>query len=239
MSAVERGIKNMWHRDLASHPTTHAWVLNLYRAGERHPQTVTDYFPYAHAPWPELANKMRKHEHDEERHTKMYARAIESLGEPVVDLEGFDVFNEVIRDRTHASFGIEESDAADQKREKVAHFLAHAHFLEKRIALSLQFHLDACQRAGCDRVTTVVETVLADEEQHVAYSIEAVHALLTRKGAAEVIDLHKRGEAKANLAFSHHQVKTAMRRFRSHIKRAHRGLYVLAGLVMQEAERHV
>lgn len=239
MSALERSIKRMWHRDLASHPTTHAWVLNLYRAGERHPQTVKDYFPYAHAPYAELADKMKKHEHDEERHTKMYTRAIEGLGEPVVDFEGFDVFNEVIRDKTEATFAIAASDSDDTKREKVAHFLAHAHFLEKRIARSLELHADACRHAKNERVAVVVESVLADELEHVSYSIEASRDLLTRKRAEEVIELHRRGEAKANYAFSRRQVKTAVSRFRGEIERAHRGVYALAGLIMAQAERHV
>ena len=232
-------MKRMWHRDLASDPVTHAWVLNLYRAGERHPQTVKDYFPYAHAPWPELAAKMQKHERDEERHTKMYTRAIEGLEQPVIDLEGYDVFNEVIRDKTSASFTMADGDTADQKREKVAHFLAHAHFLEKRIARSLEFHVEACRVAKNDRVATVVESVLTDEIEHVAYTIEAARELLTKRRAEEVIDLHRRGEAKANFAFSRHQVKTALSRFANKLARSHKGAYALAGVVMLEAERRV
>ena len=239
MSLVERAMKRMWHRDLASDPTTHAWVLNLYRAGERHPQTVKDYFPHAHAPFAELAEKMRQHERDEERHTKMYTRAIEGLGQPVIDLEGYDVFNEVIRDKTSASFAIAPTDTDEQKREKVAHFLAHAHFLEKRIARSLEFHVDACRVMHSDRVATVVENVLTDEIEHVAYTIIAARELLTRKRAEEVIDLHRRGEAKANYAFSRHQVKTALSRFATKLARSHKGAYALAGVVMLEAERHV
>jgi hypothetical protein len=236
---VERALKRMWHRDLASDPVTHAWVLNLYRAGERHPQTVKDYFPHAHAPYAELAAKMQKHERDEERHTKMYTRAIEGLDQPVVDLDGYDVFNEVIRDKTSASFAIAETDTADQKREKVAHFLAHAHFLEKRIARSLEYHVEACRVMHRDRVATVVESVLADELEHVAYTLEAARDLLTRERAEEVIDLHRRGEAKANYAFSRHQVKRGLSRFANKLARSHKGAYALAGVIMLEAERRV
>jgi len=236
---LERTLKRTWHADLVAHPQTHAWVLNLYRAGERHPQTVTDYFPHAHAPSADLAEAMKRHEKDEERHTKMYARAIESLGEPVVDLEGFDVFNEVIRDRTRACFAVLESDDADTRREKVAHFLAHAHFLEDRIARSLRFHLDACNKHGSEHVAAVVAAVLADEERHVEYSARAVGDLLTRRSAQEVLDVHRRGEARANLAFSRRQVRACLRRFRPLVPGAHRSVYALAAWVMREAEAHV
>ena len=35
-------VKEQWHRDIATHPQIHGWVLNPYRAGERYPQTVND-----------------------------------------------------------------------------------------------------------------------------------------------------------------------------------------------------
>ena len=79
--ALVHRVKRAWHRQLASQPETHAWVLNLYRAGERHPQTVLDYFPLEFAPSPELAEKLRRHRADEQRHTSMYARAIAELGQ--------------------------------------------------------------------------------------------------------------------------------------------------------------
>ena len=50
--------KNRWHEDLVSDPVVHGWALNLYRAGERYPQTVADYFPAESAPSPQLAEAL-------------------------------------------------------------------------------------------------------------------------------------------------------------------------------------
>src|SRR4029079_3277475 len=105
--------KERWHRDLVSDPVVHGWALNLYRAGERYPQTVADYFPVESPPEPALAESLRVHRRDEERHTAMYAHAIHALGQPVVDLDGADVFNVVIRSNTKASFTIAVTDDPD------------------------------------------------------------------------------------------------------------------------------
>jgi hypothetical protein len=236
--ALSSSIKALWHRDLASHPVTHAWVLNLYRAGERHPQMVDDYFPVEHAPWPELAKDLARHREDERRHDRMYAGAIRRLGEPVVELGGSDVFNVVIRDCTPVAFRIHEEDDADGIRRKIANFLAHAHFLEKRIARSVAFHAEACERTKSP-ITSVVTNVLADEERHVRYTHEAVTELVGRTEGARVLDVHERAEARANLLFSAHQVRQCFRRFRSEVPCLHRALFRLGGLVMQEAAAHV
>ena len=109
--------KRRWHRDVVSHPSIHAWVLNLYRAGERYPQTVTDYFPVQHAPDAGLAGDLLRHRHDEERHTQMYAAAIRAMGEQVwSDAADTDVFNAVIRSHTEATFTIAEDDGQDVRR---------------------------------------------------------------------------------------------------------------------------
>lgn len=205
--------KNLWHRDLVADPVVHGWVLNLYRAGERYPQTIADYFPAAHAPDPGLADDLRRHRRDEERHTAMYAHAIEALGQPVLEMEGADVFNVVIRSFTGESFTIDDGDDAGAKRRKLAHFLAHAHFLEKRIARSLYYHRDACERGGAAVAERVIEAVLRDEERHVSYTAAASRALLGREEADRVFAHHRRAEAKANLIFSQRQVRAFVRRF--------------------------
>jgi rubrerythrin len=232
-------LKLAWHRDLVADPVSHAWILNLYRAGERHPQTVDDYFPVAHAPWPELARELERHDADERRHERMYARAIASLDQPVEDLAGPDVFNEVIRACTPVSFRITDRDDEGARRDKLAHFLAHAHFLESRIARSLQWHLDACERARRPRVAAVVAAVLADEERHRGYTRAAVGALVPRRRAAEILDVHRRGEAKANLLFSQAQVRAFLAHPRSTLPRTRAALYRLCAFVMQKAAEHV
>src|SRR5262245_45186735 len=130
MIALVPSPKQLWHRHLVAHPASHAWVLNLYRAGEQHPENVDDYFPARHAPWAELADDLRRHAADERRHARMYERAIERMGRPVEEMRGTSVFNEVIRACTRARFRIEDGDDADAVRRKIAHFCAHAHFLE-------------------------------------------------------------------------------------------------------------
>jgi hypothetical protein len=230
--------KNRWHDDLVADPVVHGWALNLYRAGERYPQTVADYFPAAAAPCPRLADSLRQHRRDEERHTAMYAHAIRLLGQPVVDLDGGDVFNVVIRSFTGPTFRVDAADGAHTRRLKVAHFLAHAHFLEKRVARSLEYHRDACERGGAAAVERVVEAVLRDERHHVSYTAEAARALLTREEAAAVFDHHRRAEAVSNLVFSQRQVRAYAARF-VQAPRNRRRFYRVCGFFMEEAARHV
>lgn len=226
--------KNLWHRDIVTDPAVHGWVLNLYRAGEQYPQTIADYFPAEHAPDAQLADDLRRHRRDEERHTRIYAAAIRALAQPVVELDGADVFNIVIRSFTNESFTIDEHDGAETKRVKLANFLAHAHFLEKRIARSLEYHRDACERAGAVIVERAVAAVLHDEERHVSYTAAAARALLTRGEAERVFTHHRAAEAKANLMFSQRQVRTYVQRF------GHRpAFYRFCAFVMEHAAAYV
>lgn len=232
--------KRRWHRDVVSHPSIHAWVLNLYRAGERYPQTVTDYFPVQHAPDAGLADDLLRHRHDEERHTQMYAAAIRSMGAEVWnDAADSDVFNAVIRSHTEATFTIADGDERDVKRVKVAHFLAHAHFLEKRIARSLQYHRDACERAGAMVAEQVVAAVLRDEERHVAYTRNAALELLTRRERESLFEHHRRAERKANLDFSRIHVREFTQRYLSLVPRDRGPFYRLCAFLMEEAMGHV
>jgi hypothetical protein len=228
-------VKSGWHRDLVADPAIHGWALNLYRAGERYPQTVADYFPARSAPSRVLADSLRQHQRDEERHTTMYAHAIRSLGQPVVDLPSADVFNVAIRTHTTASFTVTDTDGAEVRRRKVAHFLVHAHTLEKRVARSLEYHLDACAGAGAARVESIVEAVLRDEHEHVRYTAEAARDLLTRREAQDTFALHASAERRANLEFSARQVRAFSARFAGRAPAAQRRFYRFCGILMEQA----
>lgn len=224
---LAEAVKRRWHLDLASHPETHGWVLNLYRAGERYPETVSDYFPVEWAPWPQLAADMRLHQGDERRHVTLYSKAIASLGQPVVELSGHDIFNQVIRDHTPAQ------GKDDEKRLRLAHFLMHAHHLEKRIERSLVYHLEACARLGRTEVLSAVEKVHSDEERHMRYTVSACRELLRTTEYDEILQTHERAEAAADRAFSARQVKAFLSRFGGCVKWSHRVLYAGCALLME------
>jgi hypothetical protein len=237
-----RTLKETWHRDLVARPETHAWVLSLYRAGELHPQTVDDYFPLAAAEDPTLRDAMARHAADEARHVKMYDRAIAKLGVARTDHAGLDVFNVAIRTETEApfaSFAVDETTPVDTRRDKLAHFLAHAHFLEARIARSLELHLDACERAGSVEQGRVVGAVLADEERHTGYTRDAVFDLLPRPRALVVLEVHRRGEARANLSFSARQVRRYLRDLADDQRPAKRALYRACAGIMEAARASI
>jgi len=238
MFLVDRA-KLRWHLDLASHPVTHGWVLNLYRAGEQHPETVADYFPAEHAPWPQLAQDMRRHAAEERGHVALYGRAISDLGEPVDDLQGADVYNEVIRDCTEASFAIGEEQTADQRRLALGHFLAHAHHLERRIARSLEYHLEACLQLARSGPAAAVSKVLEDEYKHVEYTGLALPELLTHSEHAAIMELHARGEEQANLLFSSIQVRRFLASYADHVSVPSRLLYCFGSWLMARQSEHV
>ena len=219
-----------------SHPTTHAWVLNLYRAGEHHPQTVTDYFPYEHAPSEHLREKVKRHAGDERRHTALYTRAIKKLGFEPFELHGHDVFNQVIRDCTPCSFAIADGDKQDVKTEKLANFLAHAHCLERRIARSLDFHQEACERSGSKDILKVVTAVHADEDRHLTYTKEAVYSLLPKSRANEVFALHSQAEAAADKAFSAFQVRNFQRLHGKHLSLPKKLFYKACAFLMEASQ---
>jgi len=225
-------VKRAWHRELVSRPETHAWVLSLYRAGERHPETVLDYFPAEHAPSLELAAQLRRHRADESAHTRLYERAIAELEQPLEDHQGLDVFNNAIRAATPISFAIDERTTEQDRTLRLAHFLAHAFFLEQRIAQSLEYHLEACAPLGRSSVARVVERVHADELRHTSYTREAVNTLLGKRRAAEVLALHRIAEERANRAFSARQVRRFLDRFPHAGRKRERLLYAAGALIM-------
>jgi len=232
---LERAAKIRLHAQLASDPAAHAWTLSLYRAGERHPEMVSDYFPCERARerWPELAASMKRHAGDERKHAALYARAIERMGERVLEIDDDDVFNVVIRRHTDASWQIDDADDADAVRLKLAHFMAHAHHLEKRIARSLAYHREGCLRAGRSDVCETVERVLADEERHVAYTREAAIELTSSRERAAVLGAHAEGEARADRAFSARQLRTFLAQHGRAIPRAERFFYAMSAFAME------
>lgn len=235
MPHIIDSIKHRFHRDLTANPVTHGWVLNLYRGGERYPQRVCDYFQSEFAPDPALAARLRQHAAEEDKHVHLFERALQMLRQPVVEIDLGDVFNEVIRSFTPGTFHIVESDHPDTRRRKLAHFLAHAHHLEKRVARSFHYHIDACAGGGSHGIAELIDRARVDEEGHVRYTREAVFDLLGRREAREVMDLHRRAEARANLLFSQRQVRMFLKRHGSTCPRRRRWLYQMCATIMETA----
>jgi len=235
LSRLERAAKVRLHTQLASDPRAHAWTLSLYRAGEQHPEKVVDYFPVelVRDRWPELAASMKRHAGDERGHAALYTRAIERMGERVLEVPDDDVFNVVIRRHTDAGWHIVPSDDADAVRLKLAHFMAHAYHLEKRIARSLRYHVEGCSRAGRTDVVGTVERVLADEERHVSYTWEAVMELTTASERERVVRVHADGETRADRAFSSRQLRTFLDEHAGTLPRTDRMFYAMSAFAME------
>ena len=218
-------VKRRLHRDVVADPLLHGLVLNLYMNGERYPHRVDDYFPLAAVTDTHLERLMRRHMAEEDRHIALYTKAIQKLEQPVLELPLRDVYNEVIRSHTSATFAISASDDADARRLKLAHFFGHLHFLEKRIARSLEFHVEACAHAACPYPEKAVAAVLRDELRHVSYTREVVQNLLPTRDAAHVLDLHARAERHANLDFSSRQLRRLTRQHADRFPVARRVFY--------------
>jgi hypothetical protein len=150
---------------------------------------------------------MRDHLADEDKHVALYAKAIRKLGEEVVDLPEADIFNHVIRTHTPDPWRVEAAMPADRKRDRIANFLAHAHYLEKRIARSLDYHVEACARATNDYPLKAVAAVLSDEQRHMGYTREAVFDLVPRRRAVDILSAHRQAERRANLDFSARELR--------------------------------
>jgi len=219
------GVKARLHRDIVADPVLHGMVLNLYLNGEQYPHRVSDYFPFAAVEDPELERVMRAHVADEDKHIALYTRAIERLGQPVIVQPIEAVFNEVIRRHTPASFALEAGESRDSSRLKLAHFFAHLHFLEKRVARSLEYHLDACAHAVSDYPQKVIDAVLRDERRHVRYTREVVSQVLPVRRANQVLALHAGAERRANLDFSAHELGRLLHEQRSRFPRLRGRMY--------------
>jgi hypothetical protein len=239
MPNIIDSIKGRFHTDMVSNPVTHGWVLNLYRGGERYPQRVCDYFQSDYAPNADLASQLRRHAAEEDKHVHLFSHALGTLDQPVVEVEIGDVFNEVIRSFTPGTFHIVAEDSAEIRRRKLANFLAHAHHLEKRVARSFAYHIDACERVRRDEVAELVARAKHDEEGHVHYTRLAVFDLLTRRDANQVMEVHRRAEAHANLVFSKRQVSVFLARYASEIPRRRQWLFRICATLMETAGEYV
>lgn len=237
LGALDRVAKRAWHDELVRTPETHAWVLNLYRAGEHHPDTVDDYFPWraAEPDWPELAHDLKRHAADERGHAALYGRLIERMGGRLEELAGPDVFNHAIRAETVVGWRLGPEDPRPLRRLALAHFLAHAHCLERRVAQSLAYHRAACERAGRTEALAVVARVAADEDRHVASTARGLTELTTCSERGRILSFHADAEARADKAFSARQVRTFLARFPEHGGRIERLAFRLGARAMQVA----
>jgi hypothetical protein len=197
---IVSGLKRRLHRDIVADPVLHGRVLNLYLNGEQYPHRVAGYFPMAAVEDAALERRMREHLREEDKHVALYIKAIHALDQPVAELPLPDVYNTVILRHTPPA-------RADGRRSALAHFLAHLHFLETRVAQSLEYHLDACAHAACPYPAKAVEVILRDERAHAAYTREAISALVARSAAERILALHHRAEARANREFSARELK--------------------------------
>lgn len=238
MANVIDSIKGGFHGDLVANPVTHGWVLNLYRGGERYPQRVCDYFQSDFAPTQELAAQLRRHAAEEDKHVHLFSHALKSIGQPVVEVEMGDVFNEVIRSFTPGTFHIVESDLPEARRRKLANFMAHAHHLEKRVARSFAYHIDACEKVRKHGVAEMVALAKHDEENHVRYTKTTVFDLLTRREANEVMEVHRRAEARANLLFSQRQVRIFLARFSDTTPKYRQWMFRICAAIMEAAGQY-
>jgi hypothetical protein len=239
MATIIDNVKGRFHGDMVSNPVTHGWVLNLYRGGERYPQRVCDYFQSDYAPNADLAAQLRRHAAEEDKHVHLFSQALGKLDQPVVEVELGDVFNEVIRSFTPGSFHIVAEDSTEVRRLKLANFLAHAHHLEKRVARSFAYHIDACERAGRGEIASLIARAKCDEEGHVHYTRLAVFDLLTRGNANAVMETHRRAEARANLVFSQRQVRGFLSQFASEIPKRRQWLFRICATIMETAGDYV
>ena len=235
ITSPSAAIKRRLHRDITADPVLHALVLNLYLNGEQYPHAVDDYFPIHAVEDEDLADAMRAHVADEDKHVALYTKAIQKLEQPVLVLPMADVFNHVIRTHTGASFTMRDDDGRDARRLKLAHFLAHAHWLEKRIARSLHWHVEACAQAAHPFAGKAVAAVLGDETRHVEYTRHAVEHLLPRAQAQATLRLHERAEARANLSFSATQLGRLVRVHAQRFPAQRRWLYRASAGLMKVA----
>lgn len=230
---IVASLKRQLHRDIVADPILHARVLNLYLCGEAYPHAVDDYFPVEHVDCPELAKLMRAHMRDEDKHIVLYTRAIHALGAEVISLPDTCIFNHVIRTHTAASWRVDAGLDRDARLDRVANFFAHAHWLEKRIARSLEFHLEACAHAATDFAGKAVAAVLADETRHVSYTREAIFDLVPRQRASDIIAAHRSAEHRANVDFSASQLRRLIVEERSRWPPSRRLLYGACSFIMR------
>jgi hypothetical protein len=226
-------IKRRLHRDICRDPVLHGLVLNLYLNGEEYPHRIDDYFPVWAVDDSHLLAAMKSHMKDEDKHVALYRKAIRKIEQPIVELPLADVYNEVIRGHTPQSFSIDQQDSADQRTFKLASFMAHLHFLEKRIARSLEFHVEACASSPSEYSEKAVGIVLSDEIHHVQYTRDAVSHLLPVATAKKVLEEHRLAEKRANLDFSSQQLSRLTSNYAERFPRSRRRIYYHASNLLE------
>lgn len=229
---IVRALKRRLHRDIVADPVLHGRVLNLYLNGEQYPHRVTGYFPMAAVEDGALERRMREHLREEDKHVALYIRAIRELGQPVVELPMEDVYNTVIRRHT-PSPALGATAPADRRRLTLAHFMAHLHCLESRVAQSLEYHLDACARSASPYSAKAVQVILADERAHAAYTREALFGLVPAAVARDVLHLHSSAETRANREFSARELKRLLCDERARFGATSRALYAGSAALLQ------
>ncbi|WP_144395000.1 hypothetical protein [Pleionea sediminis] len=232
-------IKKNLHRDICKIPELHAFVLNLYLNGEEYPHKVNDYFPIELIDEPEVVGLMKSHMMDEDRHVKMYKKAIRKLDQPIIELPMIDIYNHVIKNHTAESFHITKEDNKDIRIRKLANFMAHLHFLEKRISHSLKIHLDACTYSPVNYTEKVVGRVLNDENRHVEYTKNAVYDLLPRAQAKNVMTQHRLAECRASREFSYQQLRKVVTQYKHQLPKFNRQLYSISSHILEWSIKHV
>jgi hypothetical protein len=203
-------IKRRLHRDIVADPVLHARVLNLYLNGEQYPHRVADYFPMGLVEESQIAARLRDHLREEDKHVALYTKAIRALGQPVVELPLPQVYNTVILRHTGMP-AVAERDYPDGRRLALAHFFAHLHFLESRVAHSLEYHLDACAHAAHPYPAKAVEVILRDERKHAAYTRDTVDEVVPVSVARRVLAHHRAAESRANREFSSRELERLLR----------------------------
>jgi hypothetical protein len=106
------------------------------------------------------------------------------------------------------------------------------------VARSFAYHIDACE---CSRKTDVARCVArakADEDRHVSYTRTTVFDLLTRREAQEVMAMHRRAEARANLVFSQRQVRVFLARFGESTPKHRQWLFRICATIMETAGQY-
>ena len=221
-------LKRRLHRDIVADPVLHGRVLNLYLNGEQYPQRVHDYFPMAAVEDAALERRMRQHLREEDKHVALYIKAIRELGQPVTELPIDDVYNTVIRRHTPS---LADAARADRRRLTLAHFLAHLHHLESRVAQSLEYHAEACEHSPSPYSAKAVHVILEDERAHAAYTREALFELVPGALARAVLATHRQAESSANREFSARELKRLLAEEGTRFGSASRALYAGAAFL--------
>lgn len=220
-------IKRQLHHDICRDPVLHGLVLNFYLNGEEYPDRVADYFPVAQLNEPEIAELLAAHLADERKHVALYSKALCRIGQTRMRLPIPEIYNTVILQQT-----VPVRQGSDHSAD-LAGFFAHLHFLETRIARSLEMHLDACAHASSPYPSAAVAVVLEDEIRHARYTREVISNLVPRARVREILAHHRKAEARANRIFSGRQLEMLTREYSDRFPRVRRLIYRSAALIQQ------